>query len=186
MRRAGARPEAEEDDPSRGLIDGEDAPPRRRWRTRTSRMSSLHEPVPTGVYVGFASCAALFLFPTKALAQDQLGSLRRLLAAHWPDLTCATLDGDTPRGARETLAASPPSVVITNPDMLHFTLLPGADGEWAKLLNDVKVVVVDEAHVYVGAFGTHVAAVLRRLARCVAFRCACAGQVLGLAVQFIA
>jgi|MDSW01.2.fsa_nt_gb hypothetical protein len=61
MRRAGARPEAEEDDPSRGLIDGEDAPPRRRWRTRTSRMSSLHEPVPTGVYVGFASCVALFL-----------------------------------------------------------------------------------------------------------------------------
>ena len=106
---------------------------------------------------------SLFLFPTKALAQDQVASLRALLEPL--GLACATLDGDTPRDDRATIAAAPPAVVVTNPDMIHATLLPGAGGEWRRLLEDVTSVVVDEAHVYVGAFGTHVAAVLRRLSR---------------------
>ncbi|EGB05869.1 hypothetical protein AURANDRAFT_10212, partial [Aureococcus anophagefferens] len=106
---------------------------------------------------------SLFLFPTKALAQDQVASLRELLEPL--GLACATLDGDTPRDDRATIAAAPPAVVVTNPDMIHATLLPGAGGEWRRLLEDVTSVVVDEAHVYVGAFGTHVAAVLRRLSR---------------------
>ncbi|KAJ8613589.1 hypothetical protein CTAYLR_006167 [Chrysophaeum taylorii] len=112
-----------------------------------------------------AGCVALFLFPTKALAQDQVASFRKTAAEVAPGASVACLDGDTPQADRETIRLSPPSVIVTNPDMLHFTLLP--TDEWRALLRTVRYVVVDEAHVYVGIFGSHVAAVLRRLARLV-------------------
>lgn len=112
-------------------------------------------------------CVALFLFPTKALAQDQLGALRRAIDACSLQATYATLDGDTPDDERNELAENPSTFLITNPDMLHYTLLPGASSRWRRLFDDLKYVVVDEAHVYVGGFGAHVAAVLRRLQRLV-------------------
>lgn len=109
------------------------------------------------------ACVALWLFPTKALAQDQLAAARRAIGDL--NVTVATLDGDTPHSDRSLIAKDPPSIVITNPDMLHYSVLPGATSTWSRLVEDLEIVVVDEAHVYVGAFGSHVAAVLRRLAR---------------------
>ena len=98
-------------------------------------------------------CVALFLFPTKALAQDQLASLRRAVEACSLQATCSTLDGDTPDEERNSIAQSPSTFIITNPDMLHYTLLPGASQRWRRLFDDLRYVVVDESHVYVGGFG---------------------------------
>ncbi|HWQ15187.1 MAG TPA: DEAD/DEAH box helicase, partial [Roseiflexaceae bacterium] len=152
---------------------------------------------------------ALFLFPTKALAHDQLRALNGLLAPlnraladdHRPSTTdhrppttdrqatsgdgcaeveqeadsrpsfvvgrssvvAATLDGDTPRGERDRVRARA-QIVLSNPDMLHRTLLPD-HRRWAALLARLRFVVLDEAHIYRGVFGTHVALVLRRLRR---------------------
>ncbi len=107
---------------------------------------------------------ALYLFPTKALAQDQL---RKLSELAYPDLLpfgeCATFDGDTPQPERGDIKKRG-RIVLTNPDMLHVGILPNHES-WSKLLNQLKYVVVDEAHVYRGVFGSHVAQVLRRLRR---------------------
>ena len=108
------------------------------------------------------SARALLLFPTKALAQDQLRSLRRLLTdplgAH-----AAIFDGDTPPDDRARIRRSA-NLVLTNPDMLHLGILP-RHRSWARFLTSLRFVVVDEAHVYRGVFGSHVANVLRRLRR---------------------
>lgn len=104
---------------------------------------------------------ALYLFPTKALAQDQLGRLNNLLK-DLPVRT-GTYDGDTPtaqRGALRRLA----HLVLTNPDMLHLGILP-AHELWTKFLKALRLIVIDEMHVYRGVFGSHVALVLRRLLR---------------------
>jgi DEAD/DEAH box helicase domain-containing protein len=107
---------------------------------------------------------ALYLFPTKALAQDQLRKLNELACPELiPFGECATFDGDTPQPERgETKKKA--KVVLTNPDMLHLGILPNHES-WAKLFNQLKYVVIDEAHVYRGVFGSHVAQVLRRLRR---------------------
>jgi DEAD/DEAH box helicase domain-containing protein len=104
---------------------------------------------------------ALFLFPTKALAHDQLRSLSTL--ADPLNVRVATLDGDTPRTQRDTVRARA-QIVLSNPDMLHRSVLP-AHQRWAALLGNLRYVVLDEAHVYRGVFGTHTALVLRRLRR---------------------
>lgn len=112
------------------------------------------------------ACVALFMFPTKALAQDQVASFRRLAESMGiAKATIGTLDGDTDVVHREAIAAKPPSVVVTNPDMLHHTLLPCAASKWQAIFDQLSLVVIDEAHVYVGAFGSHVAAIVRRLRR---------------------
>ena len=98
-------------------------------------------------------CVALFLFPTKALAQDQLASLKRAIEACSLQASCSTLDGDTADEERQSIAQSPSTFIITNPDMLHYTLLPGASQRWRRLFDDLRYVVVDESHVYVGGFG---------------------------------
>ena len=98
-------------------------------------------------------CVALFLFPTKALAQDQLASLKRAIEACSLQATCSTLDGDTADEERQSIAQNPSTFIITNPDMLHYTLLPGASQRWRRLFDDLRYVVVDESHVYVGGFG---------------------------------
>ncbi len=113
------------------------------------------------------TACALFLFPTKALAADQLRALNSLLAAlkaaGGPALTAATLDGDTPRPARDRLRAGA-HVILSNPDLLHRTLLPD-HARWQGILARLRYVVLDEAHVYRGVFGTHVALIMRRLRR---------------------
>jgi len=107
------------------------------------------------------SCA-LYLFPTKALAQDQL---RTLLELFDPYLSrdVSTFDGDTPQAERAGIRKNA-RVLLTNPDMLHLGILPNHQS-WARLLRNLKYVVVDEAHIYRGVFGSHVAWVLRRLRR---------------------
>ncbi|WP_308121888.1 DEAD/DEAH box helicase [Actinotalea ferrariae] len=106
----------------------------------------------------------LYLCPTKALAADQLAGLERLLAASGTrDLRVATCDGDTDVTARRWVQDHA-DVVLTNPDFLHFSLLP-RHGRWSRVLRDLQHVVVDESHAFRGVFGAHVAAVLRRLRR---------------------
>ncbi|WP_418275059.1 DEAD/DEAH box helicase [Isoptericola jiangsuensis] len=108
----------------------------------------------------------LYLSPTKALAADQLSALVRLLdAAGTPDVRVATCDGDTPAEERRWIVDHA-DVVLTNPDMLHFTMLP-THQRWSRLLRGLRYVVVDEGHAYRGVFGAHVSLVLRRLARLV-------------------
>ncbi|OJX96098.1 MAG: DEAD/DEAH box helicase [Micrococcales bacterium 73-15] len=108
---------------------------------------------------------ALYLSPTKALAADQLAALGELVGATDPALPVriTTCDGDTPRDERDW-ARNHADVVLTNPDFLHFALLP-AHERWTRLLRSLSVVVLDEAHAYRGVFGAHVALVLRRLLR---------------------
>ncbi len=107
--------------------------------------------------------SAFYLFPTKALAQDQLRSLRQLTAQMPRSVRLGTYDGDTPQAARRRLRHSA-SVILTNPDMLHMGILPN-HSLWSKFLANLKFVVIDEAHVYRGVFGSQVACVLRRLIR---------------------
>src|ERR1700712_595083 len=102
---------------------------------------------------------SLYLSPTKALAQDQARRLSELRLGLRPTL----YDGDTPR-ERRPLARKWGNPILTNPDMLHVGILPN-HGRWAEVLASLTHVVVDEAHVYRGVFGSHVALVLRRLRR---------------------
>jgi len=110
---------------------------------------------------------ALYLFPTKALAHDQSVALQRLIAAAGGEIGVNPYDGDTPRGARRTIRRSA-RVVLTNPDMLHGGILPH-HSRWSAFLKSLRFVVIDELHVYRGVFGSHLANVLRRLERLLAF-----------------
>ncbi|MGH7311651.1 MAG: DEAD/DEAH box helicase, partial [Candidatus Rokuibacteriota bacterium] len=104
----------------------------------------------------------LYLFPTKALAQDQLAELEAL-ARSLPELRMFTYDGDTPPDARRAVRARA-NLVLTNPDMLHSGILPHHT-KWAVLFQNLTFVVIDELHAYRGVFGSHVANVIRRLKR---------------------
>jgi DEAD/DEAH box helicase domain-containing protein len=104
----------------------------------------------------------LYLFPTKALAQDQLAELEEL-ARSLPELRMFTYDGDTPQDARRAVRARA-NLVLTNPDMLHSGILPHHT-KWAVLFQNLRFVVIDELHAYRGVFGSHVANVVRRLKR---------------------
>ena len=104
---------------------------------------------------------AMYLYPTKALAQDQARALARFGLTK--RVRPAIYDGDTPREERAQIRKSA-NVVLTNPDMLHMGILPN-HGAWGDFFSNLAVVVVDEAHVYRGVFGSHVANVLRRLRR---------------------
>jgi len=110
---------------------------------------------------------ALYIFPTKALAQDQLAELERLAKDVDIDLKTYTYDGDTPPAVRAAIRSAG-HVVITNPDMLHTGILPHHT-KWVKLFENLRYVVLDELHTYRGVFGSNVANVLRRLRRVCAF-----------------
>jgi DEAD/DEAH box helicase domain-containing protein len=113
------------------------------------------------------SARALYLFPTKALAQDQLAELHALTEAvtHGTDARIGvfTYDGDTPADARRAVRGKA-HVVLSNPDMLHSGILPHHP-RWAKLFENLRFVVIDELHAYRGVFGSHLANILRRLRR---------------------
>jgi DEAD/DEAH box helicase domain-containing protein len=106
---------------------------------------------------------ALYLFPTKALAADQLVELRALADAAALPLKTHTYDGDTPPNVRSVVRTAG-QVVITNPDMLHAGILPHHT-KWFKLFENLQFVVIDELHTYRGLFGSHLANVIRRLRR---------------------
>ena len=105
---------------------------------------------------------ALYIFPTKALAQDQLRSVKQIACPGFlsPE-AAATFDGDTPQTERANIRKQA-RIVLTNPDMLHLGILPNHQS-WSRLFRNLKYVVVDEAHIYRGVFGSHVANVLRLL-----------------------
>ena len=105
---------------------------------------------------------ALYVFPTKALAQDQLAELEQL-AKQLPEMRMFTYDGDTPQDARRAVRGRA-NLVLTNPDMLHSGILPHHT-KWAVLFQNLKYVVIDELHAYRGVFGSHLSNVLRRLHR---------------------
>jgi DEAD/DEAH box helicase domain-containing protein len=106
---------------------------------------------------------ALYIFPTKALSQDQYVGLHRLIADTGQPIGTHTFDGDTPPDARRAVKDHG-HVVITNPDMLHAGILP-QHTKWLKLFENLKYVVIDELHTYRGIFGSHFTHVLRRLRR---------------------
>jgi DEAD/DEAH box helicase domain-containing protein len=110
---------------------------------------------------------SLYLFPTKALAQDQLAELLEINRAGGIGLRAHTFDGDTPGDARQAIRLHG-DIVISNPDMLHQAILPHHT-KWAQFFENLRFVVIDEIHGYRGVFGSHVANVLRRLQRICAF-----------------
>jgi len=120
-----------------------------------------------------SSSRALYLFPTKALAQDQLAELQAMCETiasprggsegPGPEIGAFTYDGDTPQDARRTIRARA-HLVLSNPDMVHSGILPHHP-RWAKLFENLRYVIIDELHAYRGVFGSHLCNVLRRLRR---------------------
>jgi DEAD/DEAH box helicase domain-containing protein len=106
---------------------------------------------------------ALYIFPTKALAQDQKSEINEMIQSADLNLNSYTYDGDTPSNIRQKVRKAG-HIVITNPDMLHSAILPHHT-KWISLFENLKYVVIDEVHIYRGVFGSHVANVIRRLKR---------------------
>lgn len=109
---------------------------------------------------------ALYIFPIKALEQDQLKGLREFIAGIGKDggITAAIYDGDTKTSERSKIAANIPNVIITTPDMLHLGIIP-THAKWEKLFANLRYIVIDELHTYKGVFGTHFLQILKRLRR---------------------
>src|SRR5881628_2891731 len=123
-----------------------------------------------------ADTLALYLFPTKALAQDQLAELQDLAKRLDDSFGVFTYDGDTPSDARKAIRERG-HIVLTNPDMLHTGILPHHT-KWMRLFENLRYIVLDELHTYRGVFGSHLVNVLRRLRRIAKFY--------GASPQFIA
>lgn len=130
--------------------------------TASGKSLCYHLPVLQSIVENNAS-RALYLFPTKALAQDQLADLHELIEASGEAILSHTYDGDTAPGLRTKVRKSG-HIILTNPDMLHSAILPHHT-KWISLFENLKYIVVDELHTYKGVFGSHVAHVLRRLQR---------------------
>ncbi|QTD42146.1 DEAD/DEAH box helicase [Sporosarcina sp. Te-1] len=130
--------------------------------TASGKSLCYHLPVLQSILEDEAS-RALYLFPTKALAQDQLAELHSLIEASGETILSYTFDGDTAPGLRTKVRKSG-HIVLTNPDMLHSGILPHHT-KWVSLFENLKYIVIDELHTYKGVFGSHVAHVLRRLKR---------------------
>lgn len=113
----------------------------------------MHEP----------NARAIYIFPTKALAQDQKTDLNELIELGNLPISSYTYDGDTPANIRQKVRKAG-NIVITNPDMLHSAILPHHT-KWVSLFENLKYIVIDELHIYRGVFGSHVANVIRRLKR---------------------
>jgi len=110
----------------------------------------------------FGGLKAILIYPTKALARDQLKRINKFIAPFF-GVRALVYDGDTPIKVRKEIYRTPPSLLITNPDMIHVSL-QGSE-EFRDIIREVKYIVLDDAHVYNGVFGTHVSYVLRRLSR---------------------
>jgi DEAD/DEAH box helicase domain-containing protein len=117
--------------------------------------------------LGDAEARAMYLFPTKALAEDQLHELQGAVEEMGADLRAFTYDGDTPQDARKAIRHRA-NIVLTNPDMLHSGILPHHT-KWARYFENLRYVVIDELHYYRGVYGSHLANLLRRLKRIAAF-----------------
>ncbi len=135
--------------------------------TPTASGKSLCYTLPVVTAAMTQSSRALYLFPTKALAQDQVSELLELNRAGDLGLRAHTFDGDTPGDARQAIRLHG-SVVVSNPDMLHQGILPHHT-KWAQFFENLRYIVIDEIHSYRGVFGSHLVNVLRRLRRVCAF-----------------
>ena len=114
-------------------------------------------------FVNEPGARAMYLFPTKALAEDQLHEFQAAVDAMGSDIRAFTYDGDTPQDARKAIRERA-NVVLTNPDMLHSGILPHHT-KWAKAFENLRYVVIDELHYYRGVYGSHLANLLRRFKR---------------------
>ena len=137
--------------------------------TPTASGKSLCYTLPVVAAAMTANAKALYLFPTKALAQDQVAELLELNRAGELGVKAFTFDGDTPGDARQAIRLHG-DIVVSNPDMLHQAILPHHT-KWAQFFENLRFVVIDEVHTYRGVFGSHVTNVLRRLKRICAFYC---------------
>lgn len=133
-------------------------------RTASGKTLSFLLPILHNYLQAEAPFGVMLLYPTKALSRDQEGTLGKLLQATGTDVRLGTFDGDTPREER-TRIQSQADFMITNPDMLHAGILPNHNRRWRTFLSRLQYIVVDEVHTYRGAFGSHVANVMRRLLR---------------------
>ncbi len=130
--------------------------------TASGKTLSYNVPVLNAI-LGDPTARALYLFPTKALSQDQVTELHGLVEVLGADVKTFTYDGDTPQTARRAVRSAG-HIVVTNPDMLHTGILPHHT-RWVRLFENLRFVVIDELHTYRGVFGSHVANVIRRLKR---------------------
>ena len=135
--------------------------------TPTASGKSLCYTLPVVAAAMTGNAKALYLFPTKALAQDQVAELLELNRAGDLGVKAFTFDGDTPGDARQAIRLHG-DIVVSNPDMLHQAILPHHT-KWAQFFENLRYVVIDEMHTYRGVFGSHVTNVLRRLKRICAF-----------------
>lgn len=134
--------------------------------TASGKTLCYNIPVMNAVFAS-PDARALYLFPTKALAQDQMEELYQLIQLSGRDIKTFTYDGDTPQDSRRAIRAQG-HVVVSNPDMLHAGILPHHT-KWVQLFENLKYVVIDELHTYRGVFGSHLTNLLRRLKRICAF-----------------
>ena len=134
--------------------------------TASGKSYCYHLPVLQKILEDFSS-RAIYLFPTKALAQDQKSDLNELIELMDEEILSYTYDGDTAPGIRQKIRKAG-HIVMTNPDMLHSGILPHHT-KWVSLFENLKYIVIDELHTYKGVFGSHVAHVIRRLQRICAF-----------------
>ncbi|MFC4411325.1 DEAD/DEAH box helicase [Chungangia koreensis] len=134
--------------------------------TASGKSLCYHLPVLQSI-LNDSSSRALYLFPTKALAQDQKSDLHTLIEHSGEEILSYTYDGDTSPGIRQKVRKSG-HIVMTNPDMLHSGILPHHT-KWVSLFENLKYIVIDELHTYKGVFGSHVAHVIRRLKRICAY-----------------
>ena len=130
--------------------------------TASGKSFCFHLPV-LQAYFDDPDARAIYLYPTKALARDQEAGLRELMKSAGLAAGAVVYDGDTPADARRA-ARERAGVILTNPDMLHTGILPH-HASWARTMQHLRYVVVDELHTYKGVLGSHVANVLRRLMR---------------------
>jgi DEAD/DEAH box helicase domain-containing protein len=113
--------------------------------------------------INYPSSKALYLFPTKALSQDQMNEIHEMITLLEKDIKVYTFDGDTPANARQAIRKQG-NIVVTNPDMLHQGIMPHHT-KWMQFFQNLKFVVIDEMHIYRGVFGSHMTNVIRRLRR---------------------
>ncbi len=133
-------------------------------RTASGKTLSFLLPILNEYLQAESPFGVALLYPTKALSRDQEGTLGKLLATAGAETRLGTYDGDTPRDERNRIQ-SQADFMITNPDMLHSGILPNHHRRWRTFLSRLRYIVVDEVHMYRGAFGSHVANVMRRLVR---------------------
>nr|MDO8135350.1 DEAD/DEAH box helicase [Candidatus Njordarchaeum guaymaensis] len=135
--------------------------------TSMGKTESFLAPILNYAVNNLTRCAALLIYPTKALAADQMDRISKLTQSMF-GVSFAKYDGDTSDSERNRIVVNPPSILITNPDMLHFHF---RDPWIQEILSSLRFVIVDEVHNYAGVFGSHVHYIIRRLKRFVNKRC---------------